>query len=429
MNANAVKPPGVNLLATVAVLLLRPPAVAEDWPQWRGPGRDGVWREKGVLEKFPADGLKVRWRVPVGPGYASPVVARGRVFVADCQLGPKEKRAARERVHCVDAATGKVLWTCSYAAAYPDFAWPPDNGYGGPVATPVVRVERVYAVGAVGNLVCLHAGTGAIRWQKDLARDYHTGGDFCRSGSPLIEGNLLIVQTACNKPKAGVVAFDKDSGKEIWKAVDGHGYYSSPVVVEAGGKRQLIVATDRWVTSLDPTTGKTYWQEKFVLFRNIPTLVFSRDRLLVNGLMFQLDAHEPAARVLWPARKPDAFLSDTTTAVFVGDVVLSHKRPDRLAGLDAGTGKLLWETDKVKSSVHCLTRCGDGVFIFTDQGQLIRAAVSARGYQEISRTALIKPTTAVGKGKRAVYAAPAYAGGHVFARNDQELVCARLTGE
>ena len=230
------------------------------------------------------------------------------------------------------------------------------------------------------------------------------------------------------KPKLGIAAFEKDSGKEVWKALDFGSYYSSPLVIAAGGKRQLIVSSGECVTSLDPATGKTYWREKFSGGRPIPSPVFAKNRLLVNGLMFALDPDKPAASVLWPERKPDAFLSDTTTAIFHGDLVLSHKRGDLLVCLDMNTGKQLWETDKVKSSMHTLTLCGDGVFVFTDKGELIWAHLNAQGYKEVSRTALIKPTTKDGKHKF-VYSAPAFANRHVFARNDDELICASLAAK
>src|SRR5437764_766191 len=141
--------------------------------------------------------------------------------------------------------------------------------------------------------------------------------------------------------------------------------------------------------------------------------------------MFALDPDKPAASVLWPERKLDAYLSDTTTALFRGDLVFSHKKGDLLVCLEANTGKQLWETDKVKSSTHSLTLCEDGVFLFTDQGELIRAEFTAQGYKEVSRTPLIKPTTKDGK-RKVVYAAPAFANAHVFARNDEELICASL---
>jgi outer membrane protein assembly factor BamB len=423
--------PPTRALPSISVLFLTLwPALAaraDDWPQWRGPNRDGIWREQGIMERFPADGLKVRWRVPIGPGISSPVVAQGRVFVTDCKLGSKEKRLAWERVHCFEEATGKPLWTHSYDVRYPDWAFPPDSDGGGPTSTPIVHGGKVYTVGALGHLFCLDALKGEVLWKKDLAEDYRVV-EFSIRGSPVIEGSLLIVQMGYNGPRVGLVALDKDSGKEVWTALDGEngGYASSPVVVAAGGTRQLIVSTGKLVVSLDPATGKTYWQEPFVLFRNIPTPVCAGNRLLVNGMMFTLGTDRSAATVLWPARKPDAFLSDTTTAIVRDGLVFSHRKPDSLVCLDANTGKQLWETDKVKSTMHTLTECRDGVFLFTDKGELIRAHLSAQGYQEVGRTTLIKPT---GRKQAVVYAAPAYANRHVFARNDTELICASLAAE
>ncbi|HEV7403548.1 MAG TPA: PQQ-binding-like beta-propeller repeat protein [Chthoniobacteraceae bacterium] len=401
---------------------------AEDSPQWRGLNRDGVWNEEGILETFPPGGLNIRWRAPVSLGYSNPIVADGRVYVTDVVLGPKEAARAVERVHCFNEASGRVVWISSYDATYPDFAWPPQSDYGGPVATPIVHRGKLYAAGGVGNLVCLDAFTGRILWSRDLAKEYGIGGDFVRCGSPLIEGTLLIVQVNSNKPKAGVVAFDKDSGKEVWKALESGNYFSSPVVIQAGGKRQLIVSCGGWVTSLAPATGDTYWREPLLAGRPIPSPVSHKNRLLVNGLMLDLAPDQPAASVLWPLRKPDAFLSDTTTAIHRDDLIVSHKRGGLLVGLDANTGKELWSTDQAKSSMHSLTLCGTGVFVFTDKGEMIRIQFTAQGYRETGRTALIKPTTKDGE-EKLVYAAPAYANRHVFARNDEELICASLAAK
>lgn len=407
-------------IVLLTLLIAASAAQADDWPQWRGPSRDGVWREKGILETFPAGGLKVRWRAPVGRGHSSPVIAQGRVYVVDVQLGPKEKLIAHERVLCFDEVTGEKLWTHSHDAEYPDFAWP-GGGYN-PIATPAVHQGKLFMAGVGGDLLCLDAKKGTVLWRKNVAKDYGVGVDFCRTGSPLVEGDLVFVQTASNKPKAGLVAFEKDTGKEVWKALDDHSYLSSPIMVAAGGTRQLIAVNHRGVTSLDPATGKTHWHEKFVVERNIPTPVAAGNRLLVNGMMFALDKEAPTAKVLWPERRPDAFLSDTTTAILAGDLVISHKRPDGLACLAADTGEVLWETDKVKSTTHALTRIDNGFLIYTEKGELIRARLSRDGYQEVSRTALFPPADK----QRQLYAAPAFANGHIFVRNDSEVVCARL---
>jgi outer membrane protein assembly factor BamB len=155
--------PMVRLTAALA-LLLSPAMSAEDWPQFRGPNRDGVWNETGILQTFPAEGLKVRWRAPVGRGWSSPVVAQGRVYVTDVQLA---RPTAKERVLCFDEANGKLLWTHQYAVGYPDWAFDPNAG--GPRATPIIRDGTVFTLGALGHLFCLDAAKGRVLWEKSLA--------------------------------------------------------------------------------------------------------------------------------------------------------------------------------------------------------------------------------------------------------------------
>ena len=185
---------------------------AEDWPQWRGPNRDGAWTESGILETFPAEGLKIRWRMPVGLGWSSPVVSQGRVFVTDVQL---ETRPAQERVHCFDEATGKSLWTYAYEAEYPDLM--PENR-SPPAATPIVEAGKLYMIGGNGHVHCLETATGKPVWEKKLDKEFEIQPQSCRP-SPLIEGDLLILLTG-GKPGACVIALEKNSGKVVWKALD-----------------------------------------------------------------------------------------------------------------------------------------------------------------------------------------------------------------
>ncbi len=157
------------MTAAIALLLSQSATLwADDWPQWRGPNRDGIWRETGTLQKFPPGGLKTRWRVPAGWGFASPVVARGRVYLADAVV---VKPKAKERIRCFDEATGKALWTHSYEVAYENWAFDPAQETG-PIATPIVQDGKIYTLGRVDDLFCLDAGTGAILWKKDLAKEY-----------------------------------------------------------------------------------------------------------------------------------------------------------------------------------------------------------------------------------------------------------------
>ena len=241
-------------LLIVAFLLTLPTStvlLADDWPQWRGLNRDAVWKETGLLESFPAEGLKIRWRVPVGWGFSSPVVAEGRVFLADSEV---IKPKARERVTCWDEATGKVIWTHSYDVAYEDWAFDPAQEIG-PVATPIVRDGKLYSVGRLGHLFCFDARGGGVVWQRSLEQDYQIA--FSPGmPSPLIDGNLLILFIG-GKPEASVVALDKATGKEAWRALDEKLTFSSPIVIVSGGKKQLIVWTQEAVVSLNPADGTT----------------------------------------------------------------------------------------------------------------------------------------------------------------------------
>ncbi|MEW6302600.1 MAG: PQQ-binding-like beta-propeller repeat protein [Verrucomicrobiota bacterium] len=411
------------------LLLIAGPAWAEDWPQFRGPRRDGTWNDTGLLKSFPAGGLTIRWRAPVGGGWASPVVAQGRVYVADVEL---RKPAAKERVLCFDEVTGKPLWTFAYDVTYPEWAFVPGQG-GGPTATPVVAGGRIFAVGINGHVHCLDARSGVVVWERNLAKTYEVRDQGCRP-SPLIEGNLLIVFTGA-KPDAGVVALDKDSGREIWKALNEPASSSSPMVITAGGQRQLIVWSDSSVTSLNLATGETWWREPMVTSNNdsIPTPVAQKNRLLISGLMFELDASRPAATVLWPTNRAPAkrLLSNTSSPMLRGDHIYSAMSSGELVCLDAGTGALVWRTNTVTllkpgASIH-LTSTRDAVFLFTDQGNLIRAQLTPQGYREEGRARIIEPLTPF-SGRNCAWPPPAFANRHVFARNEKELVCASLAG-
>lgn len=164
---------------TTALLLVvgALPAAADDWPQWLGPKRDGVWRETGLIDRFPEGGPKVLWRTPVGGGYSGPAVAGGKVYLLDRQLAqgarnpgdpfPRTRNLkGTERVLCLDAATGKERWKHEYDCAY-NISYPV-----GPRCTPTVAGDKVYALGAMGDLYCLNADTGKVIWSKNFPKDY-----------------------------------------------------------------------------------------------------------------------------------------------------------------------------------------------------------------------------------------------------------------
>ena len=415
-------------LAPVLVLFLMAlESVAADWPQFRGPNRDGNWNETGILESFPKKGLKIRWRHPVGGGFSSPVVARGRVFVFDVEL---TKPTSRERLHCFEEKTGKVLWVFRYEEHYGEWTFVPERG-AGPTATPIVEGGRIYTVGANGYVHCLDVKTGKVFWKKNLWQEYTVEEMGCRP-SPLIEGSLLIVFTGA-KPGATVLALDKLTGKEVWKALDEHASNSSPIVINSGGRRQLIVWTDKSLASIDPTSGHIFWRELMNTSNNddVATPVFWGNRLLVSGLMLELGGDPPTSKFLWPENRVPSkrILSNTSTPTAQGEYIYSCRSHGDLVCLEASTGRQIWSTNSVTTKKNGasinITPQGDGFFLFTDEGNLIRARLSPAGYKEISRSHLIDPTWPF-NGNQFVYAPPAFANRHVFARNEAEVVCASL---
>jgi outer membrane protein assembly factor BamB len=416
------RPPYIRIL--IVTLLQFSASHADDWPQWRGPNRDASWNETGVLQAFPDAGLKVRWRNPVGWGFSSPVVARGRVYLTDSVVA---KPDATERIHCLDETTGKTLWTHVYKVAYEDWAFDPAQEVG-PVTTPIVSDGRIYTFGRRGDLFCLDAAKGNVLWERHLDKDY-------QAGSPLIEGELLILFLG-EKPDGCLVALNKDTGKEVWRALDEQVTYSSPIVITSGGKRQLIVWTQESVTSLDPANGTTYWRQRLLTSGDyaVSTPVFHNDRLLIGGLMLQLESDNPAATILWPASKAPArrVYSNTSTALFLGDHLYAAKSSGELICVEASTGREIWQSTSVTdlkngASIH-LTPNGDSVMMYTDKGELIRARLTPDGYHEMSRVAVLEPSFPFA-GRNVTWSPPAYANRHLFVRNGRELVCASLASE
>src|SRR5438093_12121974 len=211
MNCRKFAPITMNcrkFVHAAALAFLLPVTIrAADWPQWRGPNRDNAWNETGILKSFPAKGLKIRWRVPVGPGWSSPVVVRGQVYLTDMRL---DKPKAWERIQCFKESTGKLLWSYASELVYPEWAFIPEHG-GGPAATPIVEAGKIYWLGRSGQVDCLDARNGRVIWETHLDRKYEIGVLSCR-GSPLIEGNLLILFVG-PRPGGCGIALDKQTGK------------------------------------------------------------------------------------------------------------------------------------------------------------------------------------------------------------------------
>ncbi len=418
----------------------------EDWPEWRGKGRRGVWNEDGILESFPGQGLKVIWRTPIRSGYSGPAVADGRVFVTD--FNRVERNRGFERILCLDERSGEVLWEREWEADYTGlheiFAI-------GPRATPTVDGNRVYVLGAMGKLVVLDVESGHILWQKDFVKDYAASIPFWgMAGAPLVDGEKVICLVA-GEPDAKVVAFDKHTGKEIWRALssDWEPGYAQPTIAEIAGQRQLIIWHPRAISSLDPETGEIYWEELFnvTMGMTVSTPVVKGPYLFVSSFydgarMLRVNEDNAGVTVVWKSTgeseiKTTRIHTLINTAVIQEGYLYGIDAYGQLRCLEAKTGKRLWESlsvtkEKARHAAAHFVRNGDRYFISNDRGELIIARFRPEGYEEVSRTELLKPTSATTARRElgaVSWAHPAYANRHIFARNDEEILKASLAKE
>lgn len=427
-----------RLFVLLSVLAAETSVTADDWPQWRGPERDGVWRESGIIEKFDLPRLDLLWRAEIGSGYSGPTVAENRVYVTDRLPEPTQV----ERVHCFDAATGKNIWTHSYDCAYRNVSY-----VAGPRASVLVDDGRAYSLGTMGHLFCFDAARGRVLWQKDLVKEYAVEMPVWGiSAAPVIENDLLIVQIG-GKPSACLVAFDKKSGVERWKAFDDGASYSAPIVIDQAGRRVLVCYTAKNVVGLDPATGKIYWTHPFPPERmviGVASPVLHRDHLFLTNffdgsLLLRLDRDKAEVTEVWQRAGPseqrtDAIQSIIATPYLKGDYIYGVDSYGELRCLELATGRRVWESleavPKARWSTIHFVEHRDKVWMFNERGELIISRLSPSGFEEISRAQLIDPTLdQLGRRGGVTWAHPAFAYKRVFARNDRELVCADLAAK
>ena len=434
---------------------------AEDWPQWRGADRLGVWTETGILESFPDGGLRVKWRVPVNGGYAGPVVADGRVFVLDyLEDAGSRTMDGTERLQALSEETGEQLWSHEWPTTYRMLMFTYATG---PRATPTVDDDRVYITGATGLILCLNVETGEVIWQHGSVEEYDTSIPvWGTSSAPLVDGDRVIYLVG-GEPDSLVVAFDKHTGDEVWRALPSNTEmgYAQPLIIEAGGARQLIVWHPAGLSSLDPVTGEEYWTEPFDgrAGMTVADAVKSGSYFFVSGfysgsLMMRLDNDRPSATKMWQGENNretvngvevaelSGLHSVMTTPLILGDRIIGIGSHGQVRGLDADTGERLWEaeglTTRNRWGSAFMIQHEDRYFVYNENGDLIIVEFGPDGYVELDRTHLLNPTSRSGYGgarpgsrgrathgasdRLVVWSHPAYANKHVVLRNDEEII-------
>ncbi|MFT4556986.1 MAG: outer membrane protein assembly factor BamB [Planctomycetaceae bacterium] len=419
---------------------------ADDWTEWRGKDRLAVWHEEGIVEQFPDDGLKTAWRVSIGSGYSGPVVSNGRIVTMDYRPKPDTETAeAIERVICLDEKTGKLLWKDEWQTHYRELM---GSYRTGPRATPTIDGDRVYAVGAAGHIRCVSLDDGKLLWSKDSRKEFDVLLPVWGiSTAPIVDGDLVIFATG-GKNSEQVRAFNKMTGQEVWKAIPSNDElgYSQFVIYKHAGVRQLIYWDPAALWSLNPQTGKVYWQVPMTVRHHmtIATPVKSGSNLLVSSfysgsMLVAMNDDRPTAKKLWhiqgKSERPngtEGLHSVITTPVIEGEHFYGTCSYGELRGLELSTGSRVWENKKLTRQGRWgsayFVKNGDRYFMVNDEGELLIVRFTPAGVEVVDRTLLIKPDTESGFGPRRFansivnWVQPAFANGHVIIRNDHEMV-------
>lgn len=386
-------------------------AIAGDWPQFLGPGRDGTSQEMGLCAGWGRNGPPVLWKKTVGEGYSGPVIAGDRLIVFH-RLNNKEV------VACWNAKNGKEIWTKSYPCAYAD-----GLGKGnGPRSTPVIADGRVYTLGVTGELCAWAVKDGKKLWSRNIKKDYNVPASYFGVGtSPVVVDGKVLVNVGGRS--AGIVAFDAKSGAESWKATTDGASYSSPAIAKIGGKERAVFLTRLGVVVLDPKTGKVQhhqrWRARYAASVNAATPLVIDDMLFVSACYetgaLLLQAKNGKFREIW--NSDEKMSNHYNTCIYQqGYLYGIHGRqeatPD-LRCIELKTGKVMW----TKGSYGCASMIlADGKIIaLTEGGDLVLFQPTPTKYREISRAHVFNDTPC--------RAQIALANGRLYARDGSHMVC------
>jgi outer membrane protein assembly factor BamB len=400
----------MRTLAALCLLLLviagfAAPAAAGDWPQFRGPNRDGISKETGLARTWPEGGPRVLWKAPTGDGYSGMAVAQGRLFTL---LG----RGGDEVLVALDAKTGKELWKAKVDGKYVS-----DMG-NGPRSTPTVDGEMVYALSASAKLWAFDAKSGKKLWSRDLSSELGARTPtWGVSTSPLIEGNLLLLDVGGSSGKS-LAALDKKTGKTVWTSQSDRAGYSAPIAFTVGGVRHVVFFTGTSVVAVSPADGKLLWR---VPWRtdwdvNAATPIFiAPDKLYISSGyetgagLFRIKAAggKASAQEVW---KSKGMKNQFSSSIVAGGVIYGFDNKT-LKAIDVASGQERW---KERGLGHGSLILADGhLIVLSETGTLVLAEASPAGYKP-------KATAPVLSGR--CWTMPTLANGVLYVRNQDEML-------
>jgi FOG: WD40-like repeat len=395
------------LLPAILLLALAHQAPAQSsagWPQWRGPNRDGISKETGLLKQWPAEGPSLVWKASgAGGGYSSFAVANGKLYTMGL-------RGEREYVIAFDIATGKEAWSTAHGSAFRN-----DQG-DGPRGTPTVDGDRVYALGGSGDLTVLDARTGKIVWSKNVLTEF--GGSNLRWGiseSPLVLGNKVLVNAGGSG--ASIVALNKADGSLIWKSQSDRAGYSSAIPLELNGTTQVVFFTGRRAVGLDAKDGRLLWEYEKPSNQtaNVATPVARGNRVFLSsgygtgGGVVEIKADNKAQEI-WFTRD---MRNHHSSSVLIGDYLYGFSE-SILTAIRFDTGEIAWRDRSVGKG--SLVYADGNLYCFSEDGVVGLVEATPTGYKEKGRFRIVQ-------GNLKTWTHPVVVGGRLYLR-DQDTIYA-----
>jgi outer membrane protein assembly factor BamB len=404
---------GCTAFFVVAVLLET--VIAADWPQHLGPQRNGISAESGLLTAWPTTGLPEVWRVEGGAGMSGLAISQGRVVTM-------LQRNGKQLVVALDAANGTQLWQ---AAIGPSYQHPMGDG---PRATPTVMDNRVYAFSGEGHLLAIDLSDGGIAWRHDTVSQHQAQvAEYGMACSPLVVDDHVIVTVGA--AAATVAAYECDSGRRVWQAgQDDPAGYSSPALLDVGGRQQVVVFTGKAALGVDHKSGEVLWRYPYTTnFNcNVATPLAYQGQVFLSAgenhgsVLLSLDARGKGfgAQEVWESQGPRSVMrNEWQTSILLDghlygmDNVGGAGPITHLTCIEAATGKRSWQ--QVRFGKGNLIAADGKLFISTMEGELVVVLATPEKYTELGRAEVIGSTRQ----------APALANGLLYLRDDQEIVC------
>jgi outer membrane protein assembly factor BamB len=405
---------GVWILCGAFVFCLaKPISAADDWPQWRGPGRDGRIASGSAPSEWPAK-LTRKWKIKVGAGHASPIVADGKVYLIS-------RQEDREIVRCANLADGRPIWEKDYPAPYK--MHPPAVPHGkGPKSTPIVADGRLFTYGISGILSCFDAKSGQPKWRKEFSKQFQTTSPLCGTTmSPLVHRGMVIIHVG-GHDKGELRAFDAVTGDQKWSwGSDGPGY-ASPILLKLGGTEQIVTLTQIAVIGVSASTGELLWRIPYETdyIMNIVTPVVYKTTLIVSGYnrgttAFRI-SKQGAKWVPTQIWHQDDIPQYMSSPVISGDLMfgMSQRRKGQLFCADPATGKLNWTNNG---------RMGDNAAFIVAGNAILMLTTNADLYVFKNEKKALKITAQYKVADSATWAHPVLVGKSLLTKDVETLSC------